>query len=99
MMKLDQEISGIMSMEPIMNIEKREGDMEDSIRKLRFDFEAETDIIIDKSPEDWQKYAKWLERLTINEMNNRMIKENTVLKDMMQEALNVLQEGIVNRID
>ena len=73
--------------------------MEESIKKLRFDFEAETDIVVDKSPEDWQRYAMWLEKITVNELNKQMVKENVVLKDMMQEALNLLQEGIVARVD
>jgi len=103
-MRLVQGAVKAVSLEPIMKQQMKketikEEKMEESIQKLRLDFEAETDISIDKSPADWQQYAMWLEQMTVNELNGQMVKENLVLKDMMQEAMTLLQEGIVKRID
>lgn len=64
--------------------------MEESKEKLRLRFEAETDVVIDPYPEDWKKYAEWLENLSIKEFNNEIINENELLRKAIQEAINVL---------
>lgn len=64
---------------------------------LRQRFEAETDIEIDQQPRDWGKYATWLEKLAIKELNNELARENELLRNKMEEAVNVLEEGIAGR--
>lgn len=98
-MRLEQDLVGGISMEAIMKGNKKEEKMDERIKKLRFDFEAETDIALDKSPDDWQNYALWLEKLTIEKLNGQMIKENDVLKNMVNDVVARLQEGIVQRVD
>jgi len=39
---------------------------------LRSRFEAETNIQISPNPEDWQRYAEWLEELNVHELNVRV---------------------------
>ncbi len=64
--------------------------MEETKEKLRLTFEAETDVIIEAYPEDWKKYAKWLEKLAIEKLNNEVIKENELLRNAMQKAMKAL---------
>ena len=64
--------------------------MEESKEKLRLAFEAETNIVIEAYPEEWKKYAKWLENLAIEKLNNKIIKENELLRNAMQKAMSAL---------
>ncbi len=64
--------------------------MEESKERLRLAFEAETDIVIDAYPQDWKKYAEWLENLAIEKLNNEVIKENELLRNAMQKAMSTL---------
>ena len=64
--------------------------MEESKEKLRLTFEAETDVIIEAYPEDWKRYAKWLEKLAIEKLNNEIIEENELLRNAMQKAMKAL---------
>ena len=64
--------------------------MQESKEKLRLAFEAETDVVIEAYPEDWKKYAKWLENLAIKKLNNEVIKENELLRNAMQKAMKAL---------
>ena len=64
--------------------------MEKSKEKLRLAFEAETNVVIEAYPEDWKKYAKWLENLAIEKLNNEVIKENELLRNVMQKAMSAL---------
>ena len=64
--------------------------MEESKERLRLAFEAETDIVIDAYPQDWKKYAEWLENLAIKKLNNEVIKENELLRNAMQKAMSTL---------
>ena len=64
--------------------------MQESKEKLRLTFEAETDIVIEAYPEDWKKYAEWLENLAIEKLNNEVIKENELLRNAMQKAMKAL---------
>lgn len=86
-------------MQMVMKQRMMEDTMDENVRKLRFDFEAETDIDIDESSENWQEYAQWLEKLSVSKLNNEMVKENDALRNMMNEAMGLLEEGVVSRIE
>ncbi len=64
--------------------------MQETKEKLRLAFEAETDVVIEAYPEDWKKYAEWLEKLAIEKLNNDVIKENELLRNAMQKAMSTL---------
>ena len=64
--------------------------MQETKEKLRLTFEAETDVVIEAYPEDWKRYAKWLEKLAIEKLNNEVIKENELLRNAMQKAMKAL---------
>jgi hypothetical protein len=64
--------------------------MEESKERLRLAFEAETDVVIEAYPEDWKRYAEWLENLAIKKLNNDVIKENELLITAMQKAMKAL---------
>ncbi len=68
--------------------------MKESRDLLRQRFQAQTDIEIHPQPEDWKQYAEWLEKLAVRELNNELVRENEMLRNRMQEAVNVLEEGI-----
>jgi len=71
--------------------------MEESRETLRLAFEAETDIVIELYSEDWKKYAQWLENLAIKELNSEIIKENEQLRNALEEAMNILENGMTGR--
>ena len=64
--------------------------MQESKEKLRLTFEAETNVVIEAYPQDWKKYAEWLENLAIKKLNNEVIKENELLRNAMQKAMSTL---------
>lgn len=68
--------------------------MKKSQKMLRLRFQAETDMEIDPAPADWQRYAQWLEALAVKELNKEMLKENEMLRNRMQEAMDILEKGI-----
>lgn len=61
---------------------------------LRQRFEAQTDIELAQNPADWKRYAEWLEALAVKELNKKMLRENEMLRNRMQEAMDVLEKGI-----
>ena len=71
--------------------------MKESRNMLRQRFQAETDVEIDPQSADWEQYSKWLEHLAINELNNELVIENELLRSKMQEAVDILYEGISGR--
>jgi hypothetical protein len=71
--------------------------MKESREMLRLRFHAETDIDVEPIPADWERYAKWLEALVINELNKGMLRENEMLRKRMREAMSVLEQGIAGR--
>ncbi len=64
---------------------------------LRERFQAETDVEIDPQPEDWRRYALWLEKLSLKELNNELIRENELLRSRMRKAMDTLEAGITGR--
>ena len=54
---------------------------------LRQRFEAETDIEIESKPSEWKQYAEWVEKLSIKKINNKLVRENEMLRNRMQEAI------------
>ncbi len=71
--------------------------MKKSRAMLRQRFQAETDVEMDPQPQDWGKYAVWLEGLAVKELNNELVRENEFLRAKMGEAADVLEEGITGR--
>lgn len=68
--------------------------MKESREMLRQRFQAQTDIEVDPQLGDWKRYAEWLEKLTIKELNSELVKENEMLRNRIQEAIDVLEQGI-----
>ena len=68
--------------------------MKESREMLRQRFQAQTDIEVDPQPGDWKRYAEWLEKLSIKELNSELVKENEMLRNKIQEAMDVLEQGI-----
>lgn len=68
--------------------------MKETREMLRLRFYAETDIEIDPTITDWKRYAKWLEAISIKEINKELLKENTMLLNKMKEAMDILEKGI-----
>jgi hypothetical protein len=68
--------------------------MKESKQRLRLRFQAETDVEVDPCPQDWKRYAEWLEKLAIKKLNNQLVKENNLLLEKIQEAMNALEEGM-----
>jgi hypothetical protein len=68
--------------------------MNESREILRQRFQAQTDVEIDPEPENWKRYAVWLEKLSIKELNSELAKENEMLRNKMQEAMGALEAGI-----
>jgi hypothetical protein len=64
---------------------------------LRQRFYAETDVEIDPVPTDWEQYALWLEHLVISELNNELVQENELLRIKMENAREILEQGIIGR--
>jgi hypothetical protein len=67
--------------------------MKESSEMLRLRFEAETNYV-PGLPDGWKKYAEWLERIEIKQLNNEVVRDNTRLRTKMQKAMDVLEEGI-----
>ena len=70
--------------------------MEETKEKLRMQFEIETNIPTDPYPHNWQQYAMWLEKLRIQEINNKLVKENLLLRNKINEAINVLEGAMTS---
>jgi hypothetical protein len=68
--------------------------MKENREMLRFRFYAETDVEIDPTITDWERYARWLENLAIKDINKEILKENKMLLNKMQEARDILERGI-----
>lgn len=68
--------------------------MKESRQRLRLRFQAETDVDVDPCPQDWKRYAEWLEKLAIDKLNNQLVKENNLLLKKIQEAMDALEEGM-----
>ncbi len=66
----------------------------ESREMLRQRFQAQTDVEVDPQPEDWRRYAEWLERISIKKLNNELAEENEMLRNRMQTAMNVLEAGV-----
>ena len=69
--------------------------MQKTIQELHELFYAQTDFEITSKFKAWQKYAEWLESLHVQELNNDLIKEIKFLRLKVQDALCILEEGLV----
>lgn len=68
--------------------------MKESKEMLRQRFQSQTDVEVGLHPGDWKRYAEWLEKLAIGELNNELVEENEALRNRMQKAMDALEEGI-----
>lgn len=73
--------------------------MKQSIKTLRERFESETDISVEVDSNNWEKYSKWLEKLKTEGINSEIIIENNFLKRKLQEAIDILYQGVSERPD
>lgn len=73
--------------------------MKQSKKTLRERFESETDISVGVDSSNWQKYSKWLEKLKSEGINSELIIENNFLKRKLQEAIDILYQGVSERPD
>lgn len=64
--------------------------MDEGKDALRLRFEAETNIVLVPHPEHWKQYAEWLEELAVKELNVEVVKENELLQNKIEEAMDVL---------
>ena len=48
-------------------------------------------------PEGYKKYAEWLEKLAVKQINCELEKENKFLRQRMERAMYILEEGITGR--
>jgi len=58
-------------------------------------FKAETDL--DINGETISSYVNWLEKLSIEEINKDILSENENLKNVIQNAMDILDDGISSR--
>ena len=69
--------------------------MKESKEELRLRFYGITNKTI---PENWNRYAEWLENLAIDELRSELMKENQYLREKIQEAIDILEEGQIERL-
>lgn len=72
--------------------------MNETAERLRLKFESETDLIISEESNDWEDYALWLEHICTEEIKNNTIKENNILRNIIQETINALEQVLTSRI-
>ncbi|MFC1616705.1 hypothetical protein ACFL2K_00630 [Candidatus Margulisiibacteriota bacterium] len=68
------------------------------IKKLREQFEINTNIIIEPCQENWKKYARWLESIIIDNKDNEIVKKHEILKEKIYKTMDELEMAISNRI-
>ncbi|QEN03333.1 hypothetical protein EW093_00965 [Thiospirochaeta perfilievii] len=60
--------------------------------KLRMQFKAETDKDVEGA--SFAEYVNWLEKLRVEDINKDVLVENEHLKNVVQKAMDVLDEGL-----
>ncbi len=73
--------------------------MQEGKELLRSCFEAQTDIVVGTTPDDWRKYSEWLEKLAIDRLNMEIEKDNNRLRDKIDQAMEVLEEATTGRCE
>ena len=71
--------------------------MDEAREKLRTDFYAKTDIVVNIAPESWQKYAEYLEDLAVEKINSELLRKNEKYSDDIEKAIKILEESIMSR--
>ena len=71
--------------------------MNEAREKLRADFYAKTDIVVNIAPESWQKYAEYLEDLAVEKINSELLRKNERFTDDIEKAIKILEESIMSR--
>lgn len=70
--------------------------MKERQEHLRQLFESKTDIHLSPENTAWQKYALWLESLQTRNVVNKIIKENTHLRNTILNVIDTLDKAITN---
>ena len=89
-----EEMAGSLRMRVDVITEKnsiRRQKMQQSIKELRLNFEAETDLEIKPHFKQWRKYALWLENLQIQKLNREIISENKKLRRAFYKVVDILE--------
>ena len=73
--------------------------MSEAQEHLRLKFESETDIVVNEKPKSWKKYALWLENINVSILRDKLVKENNILRNNIQTAIDTLEEAITSRFD
>ena len=63
--------------------------------KLRMQFKAETDLEITKK--NLPEYVRWLEKLKVTDVVHDIAIENRDLKNSIQKAMDILDDGLTAR--
>ena len=71
--------------------------MNEAREKLRADFYAKTDIVVDIAPESWEKYAKYLEDLSIEKINVELLRKNERMTKRIEDIMLILEQVITER--
>ena len=71
--------------------------MDETREKLRADFYAKTDISLSITPENWKKYAEYLETLAVDKINNELLRKNESLIGGIEKAMTILENSIISR--
>lgn len=64
--------------------------MNETSEELRLRFEAESDLKVENL-EDWKSYANWLEKISIQKINNETISENKKLRKACWKTISFLE--------
>ena len=69
--------------------------MDEGKEDLRMRFYAHTDITVGEDRDSWEKYAKWLEELSLTKINNEMFTRNKKLENDIEKAINILEKAVM----
>jgi len=72
--------------------------MKETIEELRLRFEAESDLKIKETLNDWKSYANWLEKISIQEINNETIVENKKLRKACWQTIDLLETVLTSSL-
>ena len=71
--------------------------MDEAREKLRADFYAKTDIVVNIVPESWERYARYLEDLSIEKINSELLRKNERMTKRIEDIILMLEQVITER--
>ena len=71
--------------------------MDEAREKLRADFYAKTDIVVSVAPESWERYARYLEDLSIEKINSELLRKNERMTKKIEDIMLMLEQVITER--